>query len=218
MGNSDQAEVQVSVASEAVQDASFQSIDVGHFITSFQSIDVGNIITLLQALPPEDCPANKKFYSSYPKKWELLDATKKNKTIAFWQQLTPTVRERLLMEATQQGRRDGEEERQRQAITTKHDQARLFHLRVDTAAHADWCDALREKNRLELDSRNSENAAEFCPWNRLAEKFNNYEMYNYTKAVIDPIKTSPIGTYVALSGMEQVVNYHNVYIEIIDLM
>jgi hypothetical protein len=32
-------------------------------------------------------------------------------------------------------------------------------------------------------------------------------MYNYTNAVIDPTKTSPIGTYVALSGMEQVAQY-----------
>ncbi len=41
---------------------------------------------------------------------------------------------------------DLRDENARQIMTTKHDKARLLHLRVDHGASADWTSALREKS------------------------------------------------------------------------
>eukprot|EP00981_Chlorochromonas_danica_P012801 scaffold5419_cov186-Ochromonas_danica.AAC.2 len=67
-------------------------------------------------------------------------------------------------------------EKERQALTSKHDLARILHLRVDPSAAGDWTAALREKTRVELDTTDQPDAD---PWNRLVEKFNNYEVYSH---------------------------------------
>lgn len=92
------------------------------------------------------------------------------------------------------------EGRERQAITTKHDKARLLHLRVDPRAMADWTAAMREKTRTQLDA----DMADADPWNRLAEKFNNYEQYKYHNATVKMGVQSSAGLYVAEIGLESI--------------
>lgn len=79
-----------------------------------------------------------------------------------------------------------------------HDKARLLHLRMDPSASADRTAALREKSRAKHDT----DAPESNPWNRLAEKFKNYNTYKYDNAVVQPGKISAGGLYVPVPGME----------------
>ena len=92
------------------------------------------------------------------------------------------------------------EEVNRQAITSRHDKARLLHLRTDPGAQADWTAALREKTRSQLDTKEPD----ADPYNRLAEKFNDYERYQYTNAVIIPNQLSPQGCYVPVPNMQSI--------------
>jgi hypothetical protein len=98
---------------------------------------------------------------------------------------------------------DVQEEKDREAMTTKHDKARLLHLKKDPTAGADWTAALREKDRVMLDTEDP--AAD--PWNRLAEKFNNYEDFQYSNACIVPGARTVTGLYVAVTGMERISTY-----------
>eukprot|EP01039_Chlorochromonas_danica_P011246 gene11248-12545_t len=121
---------------------------VGHDLP-FEGIDADLIMELLRELKPTDCVDGKGFFKSY-KKTAVLAA----------------ARERLTHVANA--------EKERQALTSKHDLARILHLRVDPSAAGDWTAALREKTRVELDTTDQPDAD---PWNRLVEKFNNYEVY-----------------------------------------
>lgn len=82
-------------------------------------------------------------------------------------------------------------------MTTKHDKARLLHLRIDPKATADWTQALREKTRSQLDT----DIPDADPWNSLAEKFNNYDENIYYNAVIKRNILSTAGLYVAEVNM-----------------
>lgn len=66
--------------------------------------------------------------------------------VTFWNQnLTPETSNRLIALAIERNQADEIEEQTRQAITTKHDKARILHLRADPRLLADWTNALREK-------------------------------------------------------------------------
>ena len=96
----------------------------------------------------------------------------------------------------------------RHAITTKVDLARLLHLRVDPGAAADWKSAIREKTRAQLDVLNSgDQSADADPYNRMAEKFNNYEFFIYQNACIIPNRLTIAGTYVAAPNMSRIAEY-----------
>lgn len=105
------------------------------------------------------------------------------------------------------------EERQRQANTNKHDQARLLHLRADSACAVNWTAVLRAKTRQELDARADPSTD---PWNQLAEKFNNYEAYQYVNAVVQTVTRadgsletlhSPGDLPLAIRGLEALLHY-----------
>ena len=171
----------------------------------FDGIAPSKVIPLLLALPASDCFQNKAFWKTYSK-WENLSVEQKNKTMAFWQKLTVDVRQRLIIQANENNRVEQDEENNRQAMTNKHDKARLLHLRVDPGAAADWTAALREKTRAELDVVNSSQAADADPYNRLAEKFNDYENYKYQNAVILSNRNVN-GLYEPLPGMEELAKF-----------
>jgi len=82
----------------------------------------------------------------------------------------------------------------------------FIDLRIDPGAAADWTAALAEKTRAELDVSNSSQAADADPYNRLAEKFNDYENYKYQNAVIHPNRTTN-GLYEPLAGMEELAKF-----------
>jgi hypothetical protein len=131
-----------------------------------------------------------------------------NRTVFWKQNISQSLKERLLTISRQQKVANVADEIVRQAMTTKDDLARLLHLRVDPGAAADWTSALREKTRAQLDVINSaEQAADADPYNRLAEKFNNYDTYNYQNACIIPNRLTTAGTYVAAPLMSKIAEY-----------
>lgn len=166
----------------------------------FEGVDPGIIVPLLGALKTVDCINGRPFFKTYGK-WSGLTSDQKGKVVQFWRtNLSEQTRKTLLEVARKKIIEDVNEEKERQAITTKHDKARILHLRVDPNAAGDWTEAMREKTRLALDT----DMPDADPWNRLAEKFNNYEAYNYTNAVIKQNVQSPSGLYVAVTGMEAI--------------
>jgi hypothetical protein len=149
----------------------------------------------------DECLNGKPFFKSYGKNWATLTVDQKNKTVVFWNRnIDAGIRERILGEARQQILTAAREEQTRSVNTSKHDKARLLHLRSDPSAAADWTAALGEKTRAELDT----DAAEADPWNRLAAKFNDYETNKYQNACIVPGRLNELGCYIAVTGMESI--------------
>ncbi len=180
----------------------------------FEGLDPDLLLPVLLLLDAGQTRNGRPFYKTY-KKWSTLTVDQKTKTIAFWNDnLDEPIRQACLNRARQAMANDVQEERQRQAQTNKHDQARLLHLRADPAAAANWTSALREKSRSELDLR-GEVAAAADPWNQLAEKFNDYGHYRYINAVVQTrlegdrrvVVLKPDGLPLAVTGMEALVNY-----------
>jgi hypothetical protein len=95
----------------------------------FDGIDPEIIIPLLKALPTSDCINGKKFWSTF-KRWSSLTQDQKNKATVFWKQnISQSLKERLLTISRQQIVTNVADE----IMTTKDDLARLLHLRVTTA-------------------------------------------------------------------------------------
>jgi hypothetical protein len=67
----------------------------------FEGIDPSNIIPLLIDLPAIDCYKNRAFFKSYSK-WESLSTDQRDKTVSFWQNLSPDVRLQLVNAAKAQ--------------------------------------------------------------------------------------------------------------------
>ena len=68
--------------------------------------------------------------------------TQRTNVVTFWNRnLEAATRNRILVEARTVLAMGVNEERERQAITNKHDRARILHLRVDPGAAADWTSA-----------------------------------------------------------------------------
>ena len=60
-----------------------------------------------------------------------------------------------------------------------------------------------KKNRSQLDT----DVADADPWNRLAEKFNNYTNYRYSNASIQGNRLTPAGLPLPVAGMEAISIY-----------
>mmetsp|Transcript_20610 Transcript_20610/g.18761 ORF Transcript_20610/g.18761 Transcript_20610/m.18761 type:complete len:143 (+) Transcript_20610:61-489(+) len=132
----------------------------------FEGIDPNVIIQNLQKIDIKDCLNGKQFWKTYGK-WELLSLDQRNKAIVFWKSnINEAKRQEVLNVARSQLAEEVLEDNNRQAITNKHDKARLIHLRVDPSAQGDWTSALREKSRAEIDN----NSADANPWNRYSYK------------------------------------------------
>ena len=169
----------------------------------FEGLDPDIILPLLTLIPAEDCLNGKTFYKTY-KKWESLNVIQRTNVVTFWNRNVDVgARNRILDQARAVLALGVSEDRERQAMTNKHDRARILHLRVDPGAAADWTAAFREKTRAELDT----NAADADPWNRLAAKFNDYETYKFSNAVILPGELTPAGLPKAVPGMEIMLAY-----------
>jgi hypothetical protein len=181
----------VAVAAEAASAAPTNA-------ASFEGVDPSFILPQLLELPPDEIIGGKAFWKTYTR-WEKLDSDQRGKVVLFWSNsLKERTRRRVLDAAREKIAAGVSEENARQAITSKHDKARLLHLRVDPGAQADWTAALREKTRSQLDSKDPR----ADPYNRLAEKFNDYEHCRYQNAVVVPNKLSQHGCYIPVAGME----------------
>ena len=167
----------------------------------FDGIHPNIILEELAKLSAEEVKDGKKFYKSYGNKWEKLTAEQRNKVFAFWNTaIDSSVQNRIQTNARGRIAQEVEAEKERQAITTKNDLARLLHLRVDPSAAAQWHAALTEKSRTELDANDS--SAD--PFNKLAEFFNNYEHFVYQNACIIPGRMDATGLYVPVPGMDNI--------------
>ena len=168
----------------------------------FHLLDKTLLLKHLRELKAEKTVNGKAFYKSYVK-WEDLNQTQRNKTISFWvSNLTDGVRFtiKLLVEADLAN--DNAEEANRASITNKHDKARLLHLRTDPTAAALWSEALREKNRTQLDDRDGQGGT-VCPFDSLASLYNDPTNI-YANACIVPNRTDESGCYIPEAGMEMV--------------
>ena len=91
----------------------------------------------------------------------------------------------------------------RTAETNKHDRVRLMHLFVCLSAQPDWSAA--PLTRLQLDTRSQSVNTASDPFQRLADKFNNYEDYvfqnltvEYTNGImVSPYRARPMMTSLA---------------------
>lgn len=189
---------------EALEQA---AVDDAAPVQPFNGMDPSVVLSLLaSSVKKEDCINGRVFWKTYGVKWESLTVDQRNKTVVFWNMnISAEVRNRILAEAREKLLAEVEDENIRQAITTKHDKARILHLRVDPSAAADWTSALREKSRAQLDLNNDNPDAD--PWNRLAEKFNNYEAYKYQNACIIPGRLDAAGCNVPVPGMDRIAMY-----------
>jgi hypothetical protein len=189
----------------------------------FDGMDPDIMLKVLVTVPAEECIGNaakKGFFKTYGEKWGNLKPDQKAKVQKFWQEsLTEATRhryvllfflllsclvvdlqiQRLLGEARTILAGEAHNKATRQAITTKHDRARLLHLRVDPSAAATWTAALRP-----LDVNHS-GGDQVNMWARLAEMFNDYDTYKYTNAVIGGIDS--LGLPLPIVGMEKLMLY-----------
>jgi hypothetical protein len=68
---------------------------------------------------------------------------------------------------------------------------------------------MRELSRVDLDAKHSDPVlhADGDPWNRLAVKFNDYVLYCYQNACVEPGLWDSLGCYVPVPGMESIADF-----------
>jgi type II secretory pathway pseudopilin PulG len=116
---------------------------------AFGGVEPQFILSALFRIGPEYCLNGKTFWATYDKSWDKLTALQKNKTLQFYNKnlINDAARHHLRDMARAQIVESVTEQRSRQEITSKHDKARLFHLRKDPAATVMWTRALRPLTR-----------------------------------------------------------------------
>jgi hypothetical protein len=129
-------------------------------------------------------PSNMKWHKSYPTNWERLDNPKRQKVKQFWGSLPAELRAEILLSAQQEVAAANADVTARNVNTTKHDKARLLHLRADSRLSLIWANAFSTLDRQQLDARNTATFTENEPWAVLANAFNNYAEYAYTNACL----------------------------------
>jgi hypothetical protein len=168
----------------------------------FHLLDKVLLLKHLRDLKAEKTINGKPFYKSYMK-WEDLNQTQRNKTISFWvSNLTDGIRYAIKVRVEEDLANDNAEEANRVAITNKHDKARLLHLRVDPTSAALWSEAVREKDRMQLDDRDGQGGTVF-PFDSLARLFND-PTNRYYNACIVQNQADESGCYIPEPGMEMV--------------
>ena len=63
--------------------------------------DPSFVLETLHELEKEECPQEKKFYSTYAMKWEKLDMEKRQKTFVFFSKLDSSVKMTISAKATE---------------------------------------------------------------------------------------------------------------------
>lgn len=169
----------------------------------FEGMDPSTMVRFMKALSEGQCLNGKKFWSTYPVKWDALTKAQKDKAVVFFDSnVSNATRHALLAAARAEVVGDVEEARERQAMTNKNDKTRLMHFRADGKYAALWSMSFREYSRSELDAEEPPNY-----FNQLAEAFNDYENNRYSNAVTVSGALTPQGTYVARPGMELIARY-----------
>lgn len=161
-----------------------------------EQCNLNDLVNLLKNLSEQESLSNpKKYYSSYPI-WDKQSNDQKNKTQSFWNLLTEATREKVIQQclAISANQNSDSNNESRAANTTKHELARILHLRKDPLLMAFWTQVdAGFASRRALDSRNSTSAPgltpdstladEANPYDKIAEKFNDPALL-YQNAVI----------------------------------
>ena len=193
-------------------------------------VDPSVTLKVLQKLEEKDLPKGKdgskgKALAKSYTTWDKCNTQQKNKILAFFTSLTTEVKTRVAEEATSIANVAAEGESSRAEITTKDDRCRLgmycinyyvlnsfsqltrhylkisvAHLSMQPELQPLWTAAGTPLDRAKLDARNSTGAED--PWDKLAEAFNDYDLYPYRNVTIRPQSVIESLTWQAASGME----------------
>lgn len=159
------------------------------------------VLETLHELEKEECPQEKKFYSTYAMKWEKLDMEKRQKTFVFFSKLDSSVKMTISAKATEKEKLSLSAARTENNVTTKHDKSRVLHLFADPRLVLDWQDAYSgTKDRLTLDDPQAESG-----WNALISAFNNSDDYSYKNECL--VFMPSTGTHKSKPGMEAIYNF-----------
>ena len=133
------------------------------------------VLEALHELEKEKCPQEKRFYSTYPTKWEKLDVEKRQKTFIFFSKLDLSVKTSASAKATEKEKASSGAAKAENNVTTKRDKSRMLYLFADPRLVLDWQEAYSgAKDRLTLDDPQAESG-----WSALVSAFNNYDNYSY---------------------------------------
>lgn len=161
---------------------------------------------------------NKEFYGSY-KRWKDLNGKQKEKTVAFYRELSPNAQSKVIEMAKSLQETASQEQNSRKEVTHKNDIARILHMYTDAELQTIWTKCFQPMSRVELDSKCSGFAFE-DPWDQLAGEFNNYERNNYKNSCLALDKNgNPISPHIPLPGKQlngcYLTHYHQCYLFII---
>ena len=136
--------------------------------------------------------------------------------------LPAELRAEILLSAQHEVAAANAEVTARNVNTTKHDKARLLHLRADSRLSLIWANAFSTLDRQQLDARNTATFTENEPWAVLANAFNNYAEYAYRNACLqyegccskdlcllfsaNGLPKRLNGIYIGVPGMESITN------------
>ena len=111
------------------------------FPEGWPSCNPSFVLEALGELEKEVCPQEKKFYSTYPTKWEKLDMEKRQKTFVFFAKLDSSVKTSVSAKATEKEKTATSAAKAESFVTTKHDRTRVLHLFADPKLVLDWQEA-----------------------------------------------------------------------------
>jgi hypothetical protein len=171
-------QVATTVATEAGEEASQVASNLPPIFYEGVDLNLNFMIAELKKLSPAETINGKLFWKSYSNSWSTLSNEQRNKSITYWRtNITQETRNRIIEASNVQANVELQDETARQAMTVKHDIARLFHIRKDPSLMATWNTALDAKDRAELDAKTN-------AWNNIAMAFNDYERYKFENACI----------------------------------
>lgn len=84
------------------------------------------VLEALHELEKEKCPQEKRFYSTYPTKWEKLDVEKRQKTFIFFSKLDLSVKTSASAKATEKEKASSGAAKAENNVTTKRDKSRML--------------------------------------------------------------------------------------------
>ena len=165
--------------------------------------DVGcqEIIDVLKNLKETDWGENTKaFFPSYLS-YDKQTKIQQSKTTVYFLNLENHIQVGVIASAKLLSDRNKTAQSERIVGWSKHDYARMLHLRVDPAVASAWDSVMHPQIRRILDSRHSTSspsvdggslADESNPWDTIAERFMDYEDTGYQNALIQ--YHTPIGS------------------------
>jgi hypothetical protein len=173
------------------------------FPEGWPSCNPSFVMESLQKLDKSQCPNGKKFYSTYPNKWDKLDQEKRQKTFVFFSKLENEVKIAVSAKATDLEKISSDAAKTENNITTKHDKTRVLHLFADARLVCEWKEAYSgTKDRLTLDDPQAESG-----WNAIISAFNNHDDYSYQNAC--QVFMPSTGTHKSKLGMETIYNFRH---------